>query len=359
MRSIAPGTILCWLALSAVPAGAQVPAEPREMYRVWCAACHAADGTGRAPDRPVRATPLDFTDCRRATAESDVDWAYVIRRGGHAAGLSTEMPAFESLDDDRVAALVGVLRSFCADRRWPLGHVNFRRALFTVKAFPEDELALQPMVSHGRETFTRGRAAIEFEMRVGPRAEVEVVLPAESVGSVTGTVVGVGDIGVGGKYVLHAPSNRARIVTAGVEVVAPSGSLRWGFGEGTAVIEPYVAAAAMWRSIVLQGGVRAEYYTNPMPTEFYPYVGYDVSVSRDLSAAPSTWTLGVEVNGSGRAVGITPYIVKGLNASGTITGAFGVRLPISAPFPQLYDQVRWAGYLRWDYRERARSKILH
>jgi mono/diheme cytochrome c family protein len=359
MKFVARTVVVSWLAFGAGPAAAQIPTAPRDMYRAWCAACHGADGTGRAPDRPVRAAPLDFTDCRRATGESDVDWAYVIRRGGHAAGLSTEMPAFESLDDDRVAARVAVLRAFCADRRWPLGHVNFRRALFTAKAFPEDELALQPMVSHGRETFTRGRAALEFEMRLGPRAGVEAVLPAESVGSVTGAVVGLGDIAFGAKYVLHAPADRPRIVTAGVEVVAPSGSLRWGFGEGTAVIEPYVAAAAMWRSIALQGGVRAEYYTNPLPGEFYPYVGYDVSVSRDLSPAPSTWTFGIEVNGAARAVGITPYVVKGLNASGTITGAFGVRLPLSAPFPQLYDQMRWTGYLRWDYRDGRKSRAVH
>jgi mono/diheme cytochrome c family protein len=343
-------------ALSPIAIAAQTPQTGAEMYRAWCAVCHGDDGTGRATTRTLRIAPIDFTDCRLTTAEPDADWRLVIQRGGHAAGLSTEMPAFEVLSGDQIDRLVAHVRTFCGQPRWPSGNANFRRALFTAKAFPEDEAALRPMVSHSQQTFTRVQLEASYERRVGRRAELEVTVPAESVGWFDGPIVGVGDIALGAKYVLHADGRRPRIATAGLEVVLPSGSVHWGFGEGTLVVEPYLAGGLRWRALVLQGDIRGAYYARQQPGEFYRHLAYNAAISHDLSPAPSAWTLGVEINGSGRAVGLTPYLVKGLTRTGSLTAAFGVRLPVTTPFPQVYDEVRWTGYLRWDFREPLRAR---
>ena len=351
--------VACLVVVVAVARAAVVAQGPQtgaEMYQAWCAVCHGDDGRGRVPARALRTPPMDFTDCRLTTAEPDADWRLVIQRGGHAAGLSTEMPAFEVLSADQIDRLVAHVRTLCAERRWPSGNANFRRALFTAKAFPEDEAALRPMVSHSQQTFTRVQLEASYERRVGRRAEVEVAVPAESVGWFSGPVVGIGDIALGAKYVLHADGRRPRIVTAGVEVVLPSGSQHWGFGDGTLVVEPYLAGGVRWRALVLQGDVRGAYYARRQAGEFYRYVAYNGAISHDRSPAPSAWTLGVEINGSGTAVGVTPYLVKGLTRTGSLTAAFGVRLPVTSPFPQVYDEVRWAGYLRWDFREPLRAR---
>jgi hypothetical protein len=124
----------------------------------------------RFAERPVKTDPLDFTNCRQASAESDADWTRVIARGGPAAGLSSEMPEFSMLNESQIGALVRRLRAFCSDARWPTGNFAFPRALFTTKALPEDEVVIRPMVSHGEFAKMRSRIAAAYEMRLGGRA---------------------------------------------------------------------------------------------------------------------------------------------------------------------------------------------
>jgi len=52
------------------------------------------------------------------------------------------MPAFgAAVTDDGISAVVDYLRGFCRDLpAWPLGELNLSRALFTEKAFPENEV---------------------------------------------------------------------------------------------------------------------------------------------------------------------------------------------------------------------------
>ena len=126
-------------ALLSLPLDAQAPSTIPEMWNAWCARCHAPDGSGRMADRPVSIDPLDFTDCRVASAEPDADWALAIRDGGPAVGLSSMMPAFgEALTAEQIRGFVALLRGFCGEPRWPHGNLNFPRPIFTEKAFPEN-----------------------------------------------------------------------------------------------------------------------------------------------------------------------------------------------------------------------------
>src|ERR1700694_2970983 len=64
-------------------------------------------------------------------------------RGGQARGFDRMMPSFsEALTPEQVDALVAHLRTFCRDDSWPRGELNLPRAMFTEKAYPEDEAVL-------------------------------------------------------------------------------------------------------------------------------------------------------------------------------------------------------------------------
>jgi mono/diheme cytochrome c family protein len=342
--------------LVATQAAAQVPTTGRDMYRDWCAVCHGADGTGRSTSRPMTQPPMDFTDCRLASSEPDLDWRLVIARGGPAAGLSSEMPAFETLTNDQLTEVIAYVRAFCAQPGWPDGNLNFRRPIFATKAYPEDEVTLVPLVAHGLTTYTRVNGKAGFGMRVGRRGQIEATLPVESVGSITGRVGGVGDVSFAGKYVLHADARRPLIVSGGVEVSAPTGNRTWGFGEGSYVIQPFVAVGTMWRGLAIQGDLKGQIFTRHYSAEFYRRLVYNVSLTHDFSPAPSTWAVGVEVSGADRALAVTPQIMRGLTRTGSISAAFGVRLPIEPPFPQVRDLVRWTGYVLWEYRKPFRAR---
>ena len=128
---------------------AALPAEPtgEEIFRQACATCHAVDGSGSPQSVVGFALPLpnghefpDFNDCPTNTVEPLGDWVAVATRGGPIRGLDRHMPAFgDALSADQIEKAVKYLWSFCTDPAWPRGDLNFPRAFFTEKAFPENE----------------------------------------------------------------------------------------------------------------------------------------------------------------------------------------------------------------------------
>jgi mono/diheme cytochrome c family protein len=127
-------SLAAWVTLTdpafAQPAGA--PKTVPEMWSAWCARCHAQDGSGKVSEPTVTVEPLDFTDCRIASAEPDADWAVAITHGGPAVGLSSQMPAFgDVLTSGQVGEFVSLIRGFCRERGWPTGNLNLPRPIFT------------------------------------------------------------------------------------------------------------------------------------------------------------------------------------------------------------------------------------
>ena len=311
---------------------------------------------GRPPDRPVRTNPIDFSDCRLASGEADADWALVITRGGLVAGHSPEMPPFAVLSAAQVNELVRYLRGFCREPGWPSGNLNLTRALFTAKAFPENEVVIEAAVSHGRETFPRQRLQFAYSRRIGRRASVEVAVPAETVSAPQGRHTGIGDIEMSGKYVVFAGRERPFILSAGLDVTFATGSQRWGFGEGTHVAEPFLAMGTSWRAIQLQADVAAILPARRFPTEPIRHVIYNAAVSTRLTHVPHHWTVGLETNGVDGALWLTPFVARDITKRGGLSAAFGVRLPVRPPYPYESDAIRWTGYLLWDYLEPLRSQ---
>jgi hypothetical protein len=93
----------------------------------------------------------------------------VVRHGGHAMGLSAQMPAQgETLSDADIADVVACVKMLTDSRAYSPGEMNFFLPVRTKKAFPEDEVVWKSRWTHchGDDVW---RNVIEVEKRVGKR----------------------------------------------------------------------------------------------------------------------------------------------------------------------------------------------
>jgi hypothetical protein len=341
------------------------------MWGAWCARCHADDGSGKVNEPTITVPPMDFTDCKVAAAEPDADWQRAIAKGGQSVGLSSQMPAFEdSLNGDQIGALVSHLRTFCKEPGWPSGNTNFPRPILTEKAFPENEFLILPAVSHWNEdpapSITQATLVALYERRIGRRSMIEIELPIVRTNSLATWTTGVGDVAVAFKHAVYVtagdPTKRSppRIVSLGLEAVLPSGDRFKDHGSGTTIFEPFVSAGTMVHSWYVQSEVKVELPADRLRAD--RALVYRAYLGRDTSEAPSTWTLGVELNGESgyplrgvrtNAVALTPQVRKGLTATGALAAAAGVMIPINRRDAQ---GVKWVGYLLWEYLEPWRAR---
>lgn len=346
------------LALSLLLAGPaeaqenQIPTTIPEMWNAWCARCHGIDGTGKVAVRTVTIEPLDLTDCKVAMTEADTDWELVIAKGGPAAGLSSQMPAFgDVLTPDQISGFVKYAKGFCKETGWPDGNLNLPRPLFAEKAFPEDEFIIAPVSSHRKGEPAAFSMAAILERRFGKRAQFEALLPLESADPGAGRSTGVGDLELGIKYVL-TPRASNHLVSAGFDVHLPTGSDEKGLGEGVTIFEPYVATAtAIGTQTYLQTQLKLEFPKHEpwrdRATVYNIYLGYDAKL------IPTTFTFGVELNGENEELALTPQLRKGLSRTGALAAAIGVRIPLNKRQEQ---GVTWVGYLLWEYLEPVFSR---
>jgi mono/diheme cytochrome c family protein len=232
-----------------------LPAEATgdEIFRAACATCHGADGKG-APSSVVGFDlPLpnghefpDFTDCPTNTVEPSGDWIAVVHSGGPVRGLDRHMPAFgDALSASQIERVVKHLWTFCRDARWPRGDLNLPRALFTEKAFPENEalfLTQAPLGAPGAIAET-----IVYEHRFGSRGTYELAVPLAATHATASAPWsgGLGDVEVTVRQTLHASHLRGTIVAAGAAVTLPTGRTNAGLGNGYVIYEPLLLAGQM------------------------------------------------------------------------------------------------------------------
>jgi mono/diheme cytochrome c family protein len=241
----------CILTVVGLVAEAQPPATRSErsgadIYRSACATCHGADGRGVDRSQVGFDTPLpDFTDCSFASPEPDLDWIAVVHGGGPVRAFDRLMPAFgEALTEDEIGRVVSHLRTLCTDASWPRGDLNLPRALFTEKAFPENEALVTTIVP----TSSVDAISNEFvyERRLGKRSQFEVVVPFDMSSTTSGSWSrGLGDVAVAFKRVMAHSLERGLIVSAGAELILPTGKETLGLGGGSTIIEPFVAFGQM------------------------------------------------------------------------------------------------------------------
>jgi mono/diheme cytochrome c family protein len=341
------------------PASAQTQAAARELtgeqiYRSACITCHAADGKGSPRSVVGFDAPLpDFTDCAFASGEPDPDWYAVVHEGGPIRGLDRHMPAFGgALSEREMTLAVSHLRTFCEEPSWPRGDLNFPRAFFTEKAFPENEAVWAT-------TFTGGGAksvanSLIYERRFGVRNQIEVNAPIDlqQDGNRTWTR-GLGDVAVAFKRAFYSSMDTGRIAAAGVEVILPTGKESLGLGNGYTVYEPF----AMWgqalpRSSFLQmhGGVELPSDTTRGPREVFLRTTAGTTFAQDRGFGRA-WSPQVEVlwarpEGGSSEWDVVPQLQVTLSKLQHVMVAGGVRIPVSQR-PNRHTQL--LVYLLWDW----------
>jgi mono/diheme cytochrome c family protein len=353
-------------------AGAPTPAERtgEQIYSAACVSCHGPDGKGQKQAllgfEPPDSFP-DFTDCAVASAEPDAIWNAVIHRGGRIRGLSHIMPAFEdALTDPEIDRLVQFLHSFCAEPRWPRGNLNFPKAFFTEKAFPENEVVLSVGVvpSHPREFELNA----VYERRIGRRGQIEISGPftmraasasasaSDGTRPSSGWSKGIGDASAGFKYALFDSYRRGSIVSAGGEVIVPTGKQAQGLGSGVTVFEGFAMyGQALPRDAFFQVHAGMERPTDttiePNSTFWRTAVGKTFTPRR----FGRIWTPMVEVLGSRALVNgattewdVVPQMQISLNVFQHIRFSVGARLPATERTTRSKSLM---AYILWDFAD--------
>lgn len=213
------------------------------LYKDGCIACHGRNGNG-APLSSTEFKPPDtfpdFTRCDQTTAETNLTYKDVIVHGGPKRGFSQIMPAFgELLSSEQIDDLIAYLRGFCTNKRWPRGELNLPRALVTEKAYPEDEVVISTAMNvSGAPGFTTD---VIHEQRFGMNNQIEIDVPINSQDQNHAWNSGLGDITFAVKRVMFANLHSGSILSLQGGVLAPVGSHKYGFGNGTTTFEPFAS----------------------------------------------------------------------------------------------------------------------
>lgn len=338
-------------------AGQTPPREPetgKSLYGSACLACHGPDGRGATRAAVGFELPLpDLTDCNFATREPDGDWSAIIHKGGPARGFSTLMPAFgEALTPGQIDKVVAYVRTFCPDSAWPRGDLNFPRALFTEKAFPEDEAVVTTSVN-----LREGTAASQkyvYERRFGARNQVEFTVPL-SLEKPGGWAGGLGDVAAGFKRMLFSSMRTGSIFSLTGEAVLPTGDARRGFGKGVTVFESFATYGQMLPKngfVQFQGGVelpthtedaaRAVFWRSALGATFSQDHGFGRSWSPMMELlADREFETGARVNWD-----VVPQFQVTLSKRQHIMANFGVRVPANNTAGR---PVQLVFYLLWDW----------
>lgn len=355
-------TLVCASVLFSVvtigPAAAQAEKGDRsgdETYRVACAACHGADGTGVSQSQLGFDDPIpDFTDCSFNTAEAAADWFAIAHDGGPARAFSRKMPAFgEALTTVELERVVDHVRGFCDDSAWPRGDLNFPRPLVTEKAFPENEALLTTEIQTGP---SRGVSnAVIYERRLGARTQWELVVPLEmQSGEASQWRRGLGDVAFAVKHAFFHSMNTGTIVSAGGEVILPTGKESEGLGSGVMKFEPFVSAGQVLGSAsFLQAQVGAEIPRVSERAEKEAFWRGAFGTTLVEGAFGRSWTPMVELTGvrelergSRAEWDIVPQLQVSLSKRQHILVSGGVRIPLNDR-GERHAQV--LTYLLWDW----------
>ncbi len=336
------------------PLAAQPPEGGAELYEIGCAKCHGSDGRGVDLSLVGFTTPLpDFTDCRFASREASDDWIAITHLGGQARGFASTMPAYtEAFDAERIERIIEFTKGFCTDRAWPQGSLNLPLPLVTEKAFPEDEALWTTFVdAEGKGEIT---TELVYEKRVGARHQWEATLPFGAAPPAEGEawVGGMGDIKLGWKTAFwHTPE---AILTAGGEVLLPTGEEARDLGKGTTVFEPYLAFARVLARewfFQAQGGAELPADTERVESEFF----WRAAIGRSFAAARGfgrLWSPMLEVLGSADTAfeetswSVLPQMQVTLSARQHIRVNAGVEIPVNRAEER---PTRVVFYFLWDW----------
>ncbi len=365
-RTISVFGVVCLFLLLCDPSPAQqeeeeIPLEKlsgKQIYAMFCARCHAEDGTGNIDPEMLAgmdAPPPDFTDGYFSSREKRKDWQAVVAHGGGVRGLSMSMPAWnDALTEKQIEETVEYVKSFVDQSKYPQGELNFFRGHYTTKAFVEQEALLIPSYQFKKENGVTNRetkVVAYYANRFGNRFQYEAKLPLLTKSAAGTAATGIGDLELGLKYAFYDNYRSLTIVTGGLEAALPTGSETKGFGAGTVTAVPYIAAAqGIGSSLQLSTSVKGEIPLdrtkgNPelrasflsMLTLFESkqgvFPGLEVFVKKNLAASDYTLSL-------------IPQVYWGITKRGHLALSLGAEIPVAGTKP--FDGKIVAFFL-WDY----------
>ncbi|HQF87641.1 MAG TPA: c-type cytochrome [Acidobacteriota bacterium] len=346
--------LLLILSVGVAAAGGPAARTGEQLYLAACAHCHGVDGRGVPAEQLALPVPIrDFTDCRFAPREPDSDWFAVMHEGGPARAFHRTMPAFgDALTSEELQLALTHVRTFCAEKSWPRGELNFPKALITEKAFPEDELLVVSSVALEGDGAVSNK--VIYEKRFGARNQIELVVPFAARDRADGSWQGgLGDMAFAYKRVLAANWRTGTIVSLTGELVFPTGSETRGFGSGCFTVEPFVTfgqALPADSFVQFQGG-----FGIPIDDEADNEAFWRTALGKTFTQGISgrSWTPMVEILGSreladGKSTDwdVVPQLQVSLSQRQHILFNVGVRLPVTDTGPRRTQLVM---YLLWDW----------
>lgn len=326
------------------------------LYDEACAACHGDDGTGRTSEElAFEPLPPDFTDCKFTSREQDPDWHAIIHEGGPVRAFDRMMPAFgDALTDEEIYSVLRHIRTLCTDKSWPRGEFNLPRPLYTEKAFPEDEAVFTTIVDTGDSDAVT--TEFLFEKRFGSLNMIEVAIPLVSRDSIAGTGKdrGIGDMALAFKRTIHHDLASGSIVSAGAEVILPTGDDGQGLGKGTTILEPFITYG---RILPNDAFFQAHAFTEiPTDSALDDELGLRMAFGRTWTSNGSfgrSWSPMIEaliardvVSGADTNLDLVPQVQVSLNTRQHILVNIGARIPANHTSGR---EVQYGVYLLWDW----------
>jgi len=330
----------------------------KEIFEAGCVSCHGLDGKGQAPSLQAFTRPStfpDFTDCPGSTPEADVQWRAIITNGGPARGFSPIMPSFKDiLTRDQIDKVIGYLRSFCTESKWPLGNLNVPRAIVTEKAFLEDEIVLTSNVNVQGSPGVSSSAI--WEKRVGSGGQIEATVPYNFVHEQS-WASGLGDIALGYKQKVFFSRKTQSLLTLGGEVTAPTGDPAKGTGGGSTIFEVFAAFGQVLPGasfLQFQTGTEQPAHPDKVPRAYYARTAVGKTFARDHGLGRA-WTPIMEliadrdfIKGAVTNWSVIPELQIPLSKRLHVLAGIGLSLPINNISDR---QKQLMFYLLWDFAD--------
>jgi hypothetical protein len=274
------------------------------------------------------------------------------------------MPAFgDALSDDQIESVVKYLWTLCDDSRWPRGDLNFPRAFFTEKAFPESETVWNM-------GFTpKGAKAVAnelvYEHRIKQRSQYEVVIPLEfqQTTPAGSWVKGLGDVEFALRRAFWASLDHAAIFAAGGAVTLPSGKDEVGVGEGATIWEPFAMVGKGLGAngfVQLHGGYMASSNRTNVEnsTYFRQAWGYTFAQDHGFGRAwtPMTEIIWSKEKGADSVVDVVPQMQVSLSKLQHILVSVGVSIPATQRDGR---HAEFLTYFLWDWFDGGLFQYWH
>jgi len=331
----------------------------KEIFESACIGCHGAGGKGQLDsivgfEKPD--TFPDFSDCNGSTREKIFDWRATIHGGGRQRGFSEIMPSWsDALSPEQIEKVIQYLRAQCTEPGWPLGELNFPKAIATEKAFPEDEAVLSGAANLEHPGSYTGELA--YEKRIGVKGQLEFAAPYSFLQqSNNGWVGGIGDLVAGYKRVLAWSGKTGSILSAQGSIVLPTGNKSKNLGTGLTAFEVFGAFGQKLTTssfLQVQGGAELPVHpTDEVPKATFLRTAVGKTFAQD-GGFGRAWTPMVEFVGDRELLSgartnwdIVTEMQVTLNKRQHIRAAFGIQTPVNNTDGRPVSAVF---YLLWDW----------